>query len=85
MTIKDELLVPYEIHFDGIQYNLTEVRTAESGKTYSENHGYFTDLVFAVKKLCQLEISKKEELSLKEFLLEWTTLMQKFKPLFYEK
>jgi len=84
MQIKDELLNPYEISFDGIQYTLLENRTTDKGKTYQETHGYFTDLTFAVKKICQLEISKKDSLSLQEFLNEWKKLMVKFKPLFYE-
>lgn len=84
MQIKDDLLTPYEISFDGIQYTLLENRATDKGKTYQETHGYFTDLTFAVKKICQLEISKKDSLGIQEFLNEWKKLMTKFKPLFYE-
>ncbi len=84
MTISDPVLTPYEVSFDGIQYTLIENRSTEKGKLYQETHGYFTDLVFAVKKICQLEIAKKESLTLKEFIEEWKTMMSKFKPLLYE-
>lgn len=84
MTITDPILEPYEISFDGIQYTLIENRTSESGKPYQETHGYFTDLTFAIKKLCSLEIAKKDSLDLKEFIEEWKKLMAKFKPLLYE-
>jgi len=84
MTIKDDLLLPYFLEFDGVQYTLMENRESKSGKDYFETHGYYVDLVYAIKKICQLEIAKKESLSLKEFIEEWKTLMNKFKPLLYE-
>lgn len=84
MTIKDTILFPFEISFDSVQYTLIENCTSKEGKPYTQTHGYFTDLTFAVKKICQLEISKKDSLSLQEFLNEWKKLMTKFKPLFYE-
>lgn len=88
MTIHDQLLWPYFIEFDGVQYTLKETCKTERGDNigneYEQTHGYFTDLVWAVKKICQLEISKREDLSLKQFIEEWKTLMTKFKPLFYE-
>lgn len=84
MIITDPVLEPYEISFDGIQFTLTENRTSESGKSYQETHGYFTDLTFAVKKLCMLEIAKKDSTDLKGFIEEWKKLMAKFKPLLYE-
>lgn len=87
-TLKDQLLEPYFIDFDGVQYTLKETCKTEKGDNvgseYEQTHGYFTDLSFAVKKICQLEISKKDSLSLQEFLNEWKKLMTKFKPLFYE-
>lgn len=84
MIITDPVLEPYEISFDGIQFTLIENRTSESGKLYHETHGYFTDLTFAVKKLCMLEIAKKDSTDLKGFIEEWKKLMAKFKPLLYE-
>lgn len=84
MTIRDNLLEPYFIDFDGVQYTLVENCVSKEGNSYTVTHGYFIDLVWAVKKICQLEISKKEDLSLKQFIEEWKTLMNKFKPLFYE-
>lgn len=84
MQIKDSLLDSYVISFDGIQYTLIENRTTEAGKSYTETHGYYTDLVFAIKKICQLEIAKKDSFTLKEFMDEWKTMMNKFKPLLYE-
>lgn len=84
MKIKDLILEPYELDFDGTQYTLIENCVSKGENNYTVTHGYFTDLVWAVKKICQLEISKKEDLSLKQFIEEWKTLMDKFKPLFYE-
>lgn len=84
MTIKDPILDPYEVNFDGIQYTLIENRTSEKGDTYQQTHGYFTDLTYAVRKICMLEISKKDSLDLKQFLNEWKSLQNKFNPLFYE-
>ena len=88
MTIKDSTLNPYFIEFDGVQYTLKETCKTEKGDNigteYEQTHGYFTDLAFAVKKICQLEIAKKDSLTLKDFLEEWKRLMVKFKPLFYE-
>lgn len=88
MVIKDSILEPYFIDFDGVQYTLKEVCKTEKGDNigteYETTHGYFTDLTFAVKKICMLEVSKKDSLSLQQFLTEWKTLMNKFKPLFYE-
>lgn len=84
MLITDPVLEPYEISFDGIQYTLIEKRLTDKGKPYTETHGYFTDLVFAVKKICQLEIAKKDSLVIKEFIEEWKIMMSKFKPLLYE-
>ena len=84
MKIKDLILEPYELDFDGVQFTLIENCVSKEGNSYTITHGYFTDLVWAVKKICQLEISKREDLSLKQFIEEWKTLMNKFKPLFYE-
>jgi len=88
MIIKDQLLAPYFIEFDGIQYTLKETCKTEKGSNvgneYEQTHGYFTDLVFAIKKICQLEIAKKDSTDLKGFIEEWKKLMIKFKPLFYE-
>ena len=88
MTIKDSILNPYFIDFDGVQYTLKEICKTEKGDNigneYEQVHGYFTDLTYAIKKICQLEISKKDSLTLKEFLEEWKKLMNKFKPLFYD-
>lgn len=88
MKIQDKLIEPYYIDFDGIQYTLKEICKTEKGENigteYDTTHGYFTDLVYAIKKICQLEIAKKESATLNEFVVEWKTLMNKFKPLFYE-
>lgn len=88
MLIKDILLEPYFIDFDGVQYTLKETCKTEKGDNigseYEQTIGYYTDLAFAVKKICQLEISKKDSFTLKEFVDEWKKLMSKFKPLFYE-
>ena len=84
MIIKDTILHPFEISFDGIQYTLIENCISKEGKPYTTTHGYFVDLTYAIKKICQLEISKKDSLTLKEFLEEWKKLMNKFKPLFYD-
>lgn len=88
MKIVDSILEPYYIDFDGVQYTLKETCKTEKGDNigteYEQTIGYFTDLTFAVKKICQLEIAKKDSLTLKEFLEEWKRLMVKFKPLFYE-
>lgn len=88
MTIRDSILEPYFIEFDGIQYTLKETCKTEKGKNigseYEQTHGYFVDLVWAVKKICELDMAKKENLSLKGFIEEWKKLQLKFKPLFYE-
>jgi hypothetical protein len=84
MLVTDPVLEPYEISFDGIQYTLVEKRLTEKGSPYTETHGYYTDLVFAIKKICQLEIAKKDSTDLKGFIEEWKKLMVKFKPLLYE-
>ena len=88
MIIKDSILEPYFVDFDGIQYTLKETCKTEKGDNigseYESTIGYFTDLTYAVKKICQLEVAKKESLTLKEFLEEWNKLMKRFKPLFYD-
>jgi len=84
MKIIDPILTPYVVDFDGVQYTLLENRVSKKDDQYIETHGYYTDLSFAIKKVCQLEISKKENLTLKEFMIEWNKLMERFKPLFYE-
>lgn len=84
MKIVDPILTPYEVDFDGVQYTLVENRESETGNPYTLTHGYFIDLTYAVKKICNLEISKKDNLTLKEFITEWKKLMERFKPLFYE-
>lgn len=84
MIITDPVLEPYEISFDGIQFTLIEKRLTELGKSYTETHGYYTDLVFAIKKICHLEIAKKDSTDLKGFIEEWKKMMAKFKPLLYE-
>lgn len=88
MIIKDDLLEPYFIDFDGVQYTLKETCKTEKGDNigseYETTHGYFTDLSFAVKKLCKLEVAKKDVLTLDQTIAEWNNLMNKFKPLFYE-
>lgn len=86
--LKDNILDPYYIDFDGVQYTLKETCKTEKGDKvgteYEQTLGYFTDLTFAIKKICQLEIAKKDSLTLKEFIETWKTMMVKFKPLLYE-
>lgn len=84
MIISDPVLEPYEIHFDGVQYSPVEKCTSKAGKSYTVTHGYHVDLTFAIKKICELEMSKKDVVTLTEFLSEWKKLMSKFKPLYYE-
>lgn len=84
MEIHDTALEPYFIDFDGVQYALIENCVSKAGKSYTVTHGYHVDLTFAIKKICELEMSKKDIVSLTEFLTEWKKLMNKFKPLFYE-
>lgn len=88
MILKDTLLEPYFIDFDGVQYTLKETCKTEKGDNigseYEQTIGYYVDLAYAIRKICMLEISKKDTLGLQEFLNEWKKLMVKFKPLFYD-
>jgi len=73
MKIKDQSLIPYEIHIDGSNHAIEQdlLKKDKYGKQLFKNHGYFSSFESALKKVISLKINKGQTLNLKEFMKEY--------------
>lgn len=68
MKIKDKLIEPYEIHFDGVQYSLGIPKIDKKGVESLSGALYYTKLDSVLLKIIDLKLGSKDEvLTLKEF------------------
>lgn len=80
MIIRDELVEPYEIHFDGIQYTVGKLQHDKKGKEYLSDTSYYTKIEHALFKLISLKMGNKEEVvDLKTFYFKFKELFQEVK------
>jgi hypothetical protein len=83
MTIKDKLLEPYQIHFDGSQYTVGKlVYSPKWNKDSFQAISYNISLESALKKVTNLKVSDSED-SLT--ILEYVELYKKMLNSFTEK
>jgi hypothetical protein len=82
MKIQDETLEPYEIVMDGSNYAVEQKsdKINKEGDLITKNQGYFTSLHSAIGKIISLKlISSKKSVTLKEFILEYTSIKNEIK------
>lgn len=78
MKIKDKLIDPYEIHFDGIQYTVGKPRVDKEGREYLSGASYYTKINYAIFKIISMQIGdKKDVVTLKEFYKQFKELSEK--------
>tara|TARA_R110000796_G_scaffold13560_4_gene43757 strand:- start:2249 stop:2512 length:264 start_codon:yes stop_codon:yes gene_type:complete len=82
MKIQDETLEPYEIVMDGSNYSVEQKsdKLNKEGDLITKNQGYFTSLYSAIGKIISLKlISSNKSVTLKEFILEYTSIKNEIK------
>ena len=77
--IKDPLLGEYCVQID--EYNYTAIRTItpESGIKYDHTIGHYSDLGGALKRIAGNMMKDKSYDSLKKFIGEYDSIVEKFK------
>jgi len=80
MIIKDKLIEPYEIHFDGTQYTLGKPHVDKHGKEMLLNTTYYTKLDNVILKVIANKIGEESTIvSLKEFYKKFNTMLEEFR------
>jgi hypothetical protein len=80
MIIKDKLIEPYEIHFDGVQYTLGKPYVNKHNKEMLLNTTYHTKLDNVILKVVANKIGEESTIvSLKEFYKKFSTMLEEFK------
>lgn len=80
MTIKDELLNPYFIHVDNLNYTVKKERITNKGKKVEDNMSYHSTFAGCIKKILEYQINDNQAIvSLETYLRHITQAQEEFK------
>jgi hypothetical protein len=80
MIIKDKLIEPYEIHYDGLQYTIGKPHVSAKGEKSLKNTSYFHSIEYAISKIISIKMGEKQDVvTLQEFYDEFKIMFKEVK------